>query len=355
MTEDLHAQLELLRARMASAALETGLRLAETKARGSAALCEAVPGREVRTAAGCHWEAEKVFGYHGSRNMTDLADLPHNLMDGIANGEIPASHPESWAFLDTETTGLAGGSGTCAFLIGVGRITPTGFRVRQYFMRDFDEEASALAALEEDLAGAETLVTYNGKTFDLPLLETRFRMSRRKPPFAKLPHLDLLHGARRLWRLRYESCKLTALESEVLGMEREGDVPGFLIPPIYFDFVRNGLADRLAPVFHHNALDIVSLACLTSIVPWAFRDPLEANLTHGGEMISLGRWLLRMKKDEEALEMFKRGVAKNIPTELEARTLVDIGKIERRIARREKKKNLGGAGGHLFHTVSLVD
>jgi len=335
--EDLKAQLEFVRGRLAAKARESERIKAEAKIRGAAALGDVVPGREVRTVAGTHWEAEKVFSHHGGKGLWDLADLPHDLFDGIANSEIPPSHPETWAFLDTETTGLAGGSGTCAFLIGVGRITPKGFRVCQYFMRDFAEEASSLSALEEDLASATTLVTYNGKTFDLPLLETRFRMARKKPHFMKLPHLDLLHGARRLWRLRYESCKLTALEAEVLGIEREGDVPGFLIPPIYFDFVRNGIADQLAPVFHHNALDIVSLACLTSIVPWVFRDPLQTNLTHGGEMISLGRWLLRMKKDEEALEMFRRGVQKRIPSELEEKTLEEIGKIERRLARKAKK------------------
>src|SRR6185295_15168195 len=114
--------------------------------------------------------------------------------------------PEEWAFLDTETTGLAGGTGTCPFLVGVGSVTREGFRVRQFFMRDYGEEASLLEALGEHLARFRVLITYNGKTFDQPLLETRYRLNRARPPFGKLGHLDLLHGARRLWKLRFESC-----------------------------------------------------------------------------------------------------------------------------------------------------
>ncbi len=143
-----------------------------------------------------------------------------------------------WAFLDTETTGLAGGTGTYAFLIGVGRVTPEGFRVRQFFMRDYAEEASLLCALSAHLAQFDVLVTYNGKAYDQPLLETRFEWHVRARLSVPMAHLDLLLGARRLWKLRLESCRLVDLERQILGVEREGDLPGEMIPYVYFEYLR---------------------------------------------------------------------------------------------------------------------
>src|SRR6202790_1745636 len=223
-------------------------------------------GDEIETAHGRHFETERLWERHrrhGSMSICDLEDLPADLLHPISNGEVEHAHPFKWAFLDTETTGLAGGAGTYAFLIGVGRITAEGFRVRQFFMREFGEEASLLHALTAHLAQFEVLITYNGKTYDQPLLETRYRMQRAKPPFSRLGHLDLLHGARRLWKLRFDSCRLVELENQILGVEREGDLPGELIPYVYFEYLRTREAFKLVPIFHHNAIDILTLACLT--------------------------------------------------------------------------------------------
>ena len=188
------------------------------------------------------------------------ADLhPLNLF--LGNAALPET--SRLMFLDTETTGLAGGTGTCAFLIGLGAVEGSQFVVRQYFLRDYPEEKAMLAALAEALENYQGLVTFNGKTFDIPLLETRYAMARMESPFARLLHLDLLHQARRLWKLRLESCALGHLEIEVLGINRQGDVDGSEIPGIYFDYLRTGDARGLQPVFYHNALDIISLAALT--------------------------------------------------------------------------------------------
>jgi hypothetical protein len=159
-------------------------------------------GEEVHTAFGRHFETEKLYeGHrrHGSADIGALSDLPHDLFETISDRSVSSAPPSEWAFLDTETTGLAGGTGTCAFLVGVGRITPEGFRVRQFFMRDYAEEASLLDALSRHLEPFQVLVTYNGRVFDQPLLETRYRLQRARHPFARLQHLDLLFGARRLW------------------------------------------------------------------------------------------------------------------------------------------------------------
>lgn len=289
-------------------------------------------GQEVETASGKHWEMEKAYPEHGNMATAQLTQMPADLLGAISNGAIPHVPPERIAFLDTETTGLAGGTGTVAFVTGVGRITPEGFTVRQFFLRDFDEESSALAALADHLEEFDVLVTYNGKSFDQPLLETRYRMSRRKPPFARLEHLDLLYGARRLWKLQFESCRLVELEHRVLGVTRVGDVAGELIPQLYFNFVRTGRAAQLDPVFEHNRLDIVSLACLTAIVPRAFHSPHEVALA-GPELIGLGRWLLAAERFDDALVLLRRAVSCHIPDELMFRALWDIAVTEKKLGR----------------------
>ena len=304
-----------------------------------AAVEEWLGGEAVETAYGRHFETEKLYERHrrhGSADIGALADLPEDLLTAIS-GEAPCLVPPAeWAFLDTETTGLAGGSGTCAFLVGVGRITPEGFRVRQFFMRDYCEEASLLDALARHLTPFRVLITYNGKTFDQPLLETRYRLNRGRPPFAKLQHLDLLHGARRLWKLRYESCRLVDLESRVLGFEREGDVPGALIPYLYFEYLRTQRAARLLPVFHHNATDILTLACLTAIVPLAFQDPENLPFRHGSEIAGIARWLRQAGDLEKARTLFRRAIYTDVPEtslpdELLFRTLWDLAALERKL------------------------
>jgi hypothetical protein len=217
--------------------------------------------------------------------------------------------------------------------VGVGRIAPDGFRVRQFFMRDFGEEASLLDALDRHLAEFDVLVTYNGKAYDQPLLETRFRMMRRVPPFERLAHMDILFGARRLWKLRLESCRLVDLEGQILGVERQGDVPGEMIPYVYFDFLRTREAFRLVPVFHHNAIDILSLACLTAIVPFAFRSPEDAAVRHGADLIGVARWLAQAERREEALRLYRRGVDLGLPDALLFKTLWEIAALEKRLGR----------------------
>src|SRR6185295_4557790 len=134
-------------------------------------------------------------------------------------------------------------------------------------------------------------------------------------------HLDLLFGARRLWKLRLESCRLVELENRILGVEREGDLPGEMIPYCYFEYLRTKQAFRLVPIFHHNAIDILSLACLTAIVPFAFRSPENAKVRHGADLIGLGRWLDRSDRGEEALRLYRRAIEMGLPDHLLFRTL----------------------------------
>ena len=297
---------------------------------------ELIRGEVVRTAHGEHFETERLWERHrshGSVDISELADLPDDLLDSLSGGAIARAHPTKWAFLDTETTGLAGGTGTYAFLVGVGSIDAEGFRLRQFFMRDYGEEASLLSRLSEHLAQFDVLITYNGKAYDQPLLETRFRTARARHPFDLLQHLDLLFGARRLWKLRLESCRLVDLENQVLGVERQGDLPGEMIPYYYFDYLRTQQAFKLVPIFHHNATDILSLACLTAIVPLAFRAPEEAAVRHGADLIGLARWLVAAERHDEALRLLRRAVELGLPDPLLFKTLWDVAAIEKRLGR----------------------
>src|SRR5712672_1224269 len=178
-----------------------------------------------------------------------------------------AEDPEKWLFLDTETTGLAGGTGTYAFLIGIAWWDSGGLQLEQFMMRDFSEEHSVLLELAARIAERPVLVTFNGKTFDWPLLESRYLMTRciRVPELGA--HLDLLHPARAVWKLRLGSVRLVELERHVLdavrlGWDRQDDVPSSMIPQFYFDYLRGRSPLPVAGVVRHNAMDLRGLAAL---------------------------------------------------------------------------------------------
>jgi len=295
-----------------------------------------ISGEVLGTPLGKHFETERLFPRgkrHGSYEIADLRDLPPDLLAPLSEGAISSVPPARWAFLDTETTGLAGGSGTCAFLVGVGAITPEGFRVRQFFMRDFAEEPSMLHSLSAHLENFDVLVTYNGKAYDQPLLETRYRMCRARHPFSRIEHLDLLFGARRIFKLRLENCRLVNLEQRILGLERLGDLPGEMIPYVYFEYLRTQRAWRLAPLFHHNVMDIVTLACLTGLIPAAFRDPAAIPSRHGLDLIGIARWLQMSGRLEEAHALMRRAVDLGLPDQHLFRTLFDCATLEKKLGR----------------------
>ena len=273
---------------------------------------------------GEYFLARQAFPFgrpYGKLRIGDIAmaDLnPLNLL--FPQASMPA--PERLVFLDTETTGLAGGTGTCAFLIGLGTVEGTQFVIRQFFLRDYPEEKVILRALAEILDSFDGLVTYNGKTFDVPLLETRYALARLKSPFARLLHLDALHPSRRLWRLRLESCRLTDLESAVLGIGREGDVAGSEIPGIYFDYLRTGDARGLQPVFYHNALDIITLAGVTVELARAIGD--GGTLDSAVDLFSLSRMLETAGSREQSVQTCQRALAGGLPETIEAQALLQL-------------------------------
>ncbi|MBE9525223.1 MAG: ribonuclease H-like domain-containing protein, partial [Chloroflexi bacterium] len=217
---------------------------------------------------------------------------------------------EQFAFIDTETTGLSGGTGTYTFLIGAGRFEGEFFRLAQFFLRDPAEEGAQLAALEQFLAPCEALVTFNGKSFDIPLLNTRFITNGWPPPMKDAGHLDLLHLARRLWKARLPSRTLGDLEVKILGMERTGqDVPGWMVPDLYFDYLHTGDARPLRSVFYHNEIDVVSMAALLNHMTTLLANPLEGNIEHGLDLIAIGKLYADLGYLETAAKIYRRGLA----------------------------------------------
>jgi uncharacterized protein YprB with RNaseH-like and TPR domain len=299
-------------------------------------------GEVVRNEFGEHFQTERLFAphkRHGSVYVSALTELPADLLSPLGDLGIPAAPAERWAFLDTETTGLMGGPGIYAFLIGVGRITRRGFHIRQFFVREHLEERSVLAALASHLREFDLLVTYNGKTYDQPLLEARYQLADQKSPFARLAHVDLLHSSRRLWKFRLKSCRLRELEEQILGVCREGDLPGELIPYVYFEYLRSRAAQRVASIFHHNAIDILTLACLTAIVPAAFQasgteELARLGIRRGEELAGIAHWMLTAGQAERAVALFRLAVEAGLPDGLLFRTLWDIALLEKKLGRK---------------------
>ena len=217
---------------------------------------------------------------------------------------------EQFAFIDTETTGLAGGTGTYTFLVGIGRFEDEEYRLVQFFLQSPNEEPAQLAAIEEFLAPCEAVVSFNGKAFDLPLLNTRYITNGWPPPLKDTPHIDLLHLARRLWKLRLPSRSLGDLETEILGLTRsQQDVPGWMVADLYFDYLHTGDARPLRGVFYHNEMDIVSLAALLNKISGLLAKPLDGSIEHGLDLISIGKLYADLGHLNTAVNIYQRGLA----------------------------------------------
>ena len=223
--------------------------------------------------------------------------------------------PRSVIFLDTETTGLSSGAGTVAFLVGVGRWSDSGFTVEQYLMRDYHEERAMLLGLRESLAEVQALVTFNGKAFDIPLLQSRFVLARQRWPTGIL-HLDLLHPARRLWKLRLGNCCLANLECQLFGIEREDDIPGHLIPQVYFRYVRTRNPQGVGSILSHNRQDIETLARLALRIGETFSGQASEELAPL-DLFSAGRYAHALGERELATRWNEAALLRGLPEDRE--------------------------------------
>jgi uncharacterized protein len=296
---------------------------------GSARLAELLGAMPARNRFGEHlalrrWFSESI-GSEPPEQAVDESVLRLLAPDAPAD----VGHPEKWLFLDTETTGLAGGTGTYAFLVGIAWWDAGGLEVEQFFMRDHSEEHSLLVALAERMAERRVLVTFNGKSFDWPLLETRFRMTRAIRTPSPRAHLDFLHPARNLWRLRLGSVRLPELERHILGWNRGIDIDSMLIPTIYFDFLRGGSPDPLVPIFWHNQMDLRGLAGLAAHTLSLLADP-EARGRDALELFGVSRICERRGETQRAQGFYKSSIARDLPAETARVARKSLAKIAKR-------------------------
>jgi len=284
---------------------------------------------------------------------TKRADLRigHYKLDSAARQARAAlGDPEKWLFLDTETTGLAGGTGTYAFLVGLAWWDAGGLQVEQLFLRDFSEEHSLLHELAARLAERPVLVTFNGKSFDWPLLENRFTMTRAIKVPLLAAHLDLLHPARALWKLRLGSVRLVELERHVLDAERLGwhrgdDVASALIPQFYFDYLRGGTADPLAAVVKHNQMDLRGLAALFGKINSLLDERQSLAAEESLDLFGLSKFLQRRGEGERAHSTCLKALDAGLPAEFRPRAT-------RELALMAKRRGDGESAATLWHELA---
>ncbi len=294
---------------------------------------------------------------HGRMSLRPAA-LPEILGEWGRDARINELPIEKFIFFDTETSGLSGGTGTYAFMIGAGRFEGDEFVLAQFFLRDPGEEPAMLESLTKFFAHGEVLVSYNGKSFDAPLLETRYKLHGIPTPFVDYAHLDLLHLARRLWRDRLASRSLQSIEEHILGVERTSEeVPGYEIPYLYFDYLRDHDATPLKGVFYHNEIDILSLAALLNHAAVMLADPFGEAVQHGLDVIAIAKLFEDLKRWNEAAKLYEHGLQDALPEEDFAKAVKRLAVLQRRrgdIAEAVKWWEQAVEDGHIYAYVELA-
>lgn len=306
-------------------------------------------GRVVEAEDGACFVVDRVYPIqhrHGDDTLADLltadptAATPYGLDSRIAGNDF-----RDFLFLDTETTGLAG-AGTLAFMVGVAFFEPHTtiadgqteegdvLVVRQYFLRDHGDEPEMLHQLDDMMADKAGLITFNGKSFDVPLLDSRYLMNRRRGRLLEMPHIDLLAPARRLFRSRLGSCALGSLEQNLLGLRRtQDDVPGWMIPSLYLDYLRSGDARRLTGIFYHNEMDMLSMVTLASRI---FRQLATSRCDHPIDQLSLGRWQADLGLDDLAENTLRSALEDDLSMEAYHQALYRLGMLYKQSDRRSE-------------------
>lgn len=257
---------------------------------------------------------------HGRQTLSGLQDVEAGLPGAPAGGD--------WLFLDTETSGLSGGTGTLAFLLGLARVDGDAFEVRQWLLTTFAGEPAMLAAAR-DWGGDGALVTYNGKCFDIPLLATRLRLHGKANSYAGRLHLDLLFPTRRAYAKRWDDCRLVTAERHLLGFSRPDDIPGAEVPAAWFDWLHRGESGRLAEVVRHNLWDLLSLAALLPALGETYRRPHSA----GGNVCAVARAWGQVGEHARAIDVLSAADAA-----LDEAGAVQLARLRRRVARLHRRQ-----------------
>lgn len=350
-----------------------GLQPPAPKTRRDTSIEHQLDGRWIETRCGAAFVAEQVFAAdyrHGAAPIR-LESALETLAAWAGDDNLARLQISQFAFLDTETSGLAGGTGTYAFLVGIGRFMDGDFHLSQFFMQDPADEPALLEAIADFLAPCSALVTFNGKSFDAPLLRTRYTLNQCPCPFEGFAHLDLLPLARRLWRDRLPSRALKYLEEHILQAPRSAEeVPGYEIPWLYFDFLRTGDAAPLKGVFYHNAMDIVAMAALLNLTAQMLAEPHSAKIEHGLDVVALAKLFEDLNRWEDAALLYERGLktarvdGSQITNTEQALNEADFWQAVRRLAVLQKRRGdlevalqlweQSAAEGHVYAHVELA-
>jgi len=302
-----------------------------------------VPAGEVQSnALGSHYFIRNDYTddyFHGKVRLSRFSTFDLQTLITLMRQKASVPERHRIVFLDTETTGMQGGTGMCPFLVGIGYFDEDGFRMVQYFIRDFDEEPSMLFALGEQLRKFDLIITYNGAAFDIPLLETRFTLARLESPLPAMSHFDMLFTARKLWRNGHGSCRLVALEHEMISFLRGPDIPGAMIPRAFFDYLQQRPTPALRSVFTHNAHDVVSLAALTVLA--CDRVILEpAALDDSLDLYSLARVMERSSEWRRSIRLYEMAFRGGLPEPFHRKALEEISVVYRRAGEYEKSRDV---------------
>jgi len=298
-----------------------------------------LPGLRLEESAdGACYVLDKVFPpdyRHGAGRLATLLQLtPAPAAVFCEDDRLADLDFRDFLFLDTETTGLSG-AGTLAFIVGVAFFEGDAFVVRQFFLRDHADEPAMLHLLDALLTEKDALVTFNGRAFDLRLLDNRFLLNRMPGDLLDRPHVDLLPPARRLWRRRLPSCALNSLEQRVLGLQRtEEDVPGWLIPGIYNHYLRSGDGRDLARVFYHNRMDLLSMVTLAARIVRQFDRPQPGD--HPLELLGVGQWQAALGLEAEAERVLRMAAVPELPSPHYQKALTHLAYLLKRGERRDE-------------------
>jgi uncharacterized protein YprB with RNaseH-like and TPR domain len=278
---------------------------------------------------GITYFTDKIYiDYHGRIDLRNYPQIsPETVRFLSLDRSIGDLQVKDLLFLDIETTGTAGGTGTYAFLVGLGFIEEGYFQIRQYFLHDLAQESSFLHAIDEFAGRFSHLVTYNGKCFDAQILKTRYLLHRRTDPLAEKFHIDMLFIARRLWKKRFRECDLMNLERNILGFHRYDDIPGYLIPGAYIDYLRYANSSLIQQVIHHNQWDIVSLAVLMARACLLYSD---FDGLSPEEHFSLSLLYERQKDFHRAIQHQMQGL-QDASTEWQNQMLIALARNLRRV------------------------
>ena len=322
---------------------------------------EEVGGIWISTPYGDTYQIEESYPCDHQHGLYPLqvSTPPDIVAEYAREPDLVDIEPEAYTFLDIETTGLSGSTGTYAFLIGAGRFYEGGFHIKQFFLPAPQSEPAQLTAFADFIYGSRALITFNGKAFDVPVLQTRFTLQGLTTPFKPAPsHLDLLHLARRLWRERLPSRTLLDLEGQILGILRsQADISSWIIPQLYFDYLTTGDARLLKGVFYHNAKDILGLVTLFNHVNILLNNPLNRPETPAIDLAGIGRLYETLGRAEDARQLYEQCLLLGLPQELHQQTEKRLSVLYKRAEDWESASRIWEAAalaGHIYAHVELA-